>query len=159
MKIFRLGALFVLTLCGCGSSAADPTTVAPTVTESESVELSSSNGRLEEQLATHAIEARRRGLKPVLYAHAAWCPPCNAIQQYAADPAMRDAFVGTYVIGVDIDDWGDELGRHEIGGIIPIWVGLDEHNRPGSQRITGGAWDADVPANMAGPLRTFFRSL
>jgi len=122
-------------------------------------ELSPSGGPLLSQLSQHATEAHRRGLTPVLYAHASWCPPCNAVARYADDPSMREAFAGTYIVGVDVDAWGDQLSPHQIGGLIPMWVALEADGRPGGRRIDGGAWGEDVPANMAGPLGTFFHSL
>lgn len=111
-----------------------------------------------EQVRAHSASARTLGLRPYLYAHASWCPPCNAIARHANDPQMVRAFAGTYIIDVDIDLVDDAQMRaagFRVSG-IPAWYGVGPEGRHDGRTITGAAWGADVPANMAPPLTRFF---
>ena len=114
---------------------------------------------LRPQLIAHAQRAESLGgRRPYLYTHATWCGPCRAIAEYQNDPAMIDAFAGTYIIELDIDqvssDELDRAGIHVAG--IPAWYGIDGDGNHDGRVITGGAWDENIPANMAGPLASFF---
>lgn len=110
-------------------------------------------------LAAFARDAKTAGLKPFAYLHASWCGPCKAIEKtHAADAQMTDAFKGTAIALIDIDA-ADPKALSALGldtQAIPVFFRLDESGKPTGDRIDGGAWGDNVPANMAPPLKAFF---
>lgn len=128
--------------------------------ESRRVELTPNDGPLREQLAAHARHAREAGLVPVAYTHAEWCGPCQAVARHANDPAMREAFVGTSIAGVDVDRWGRaELREAGMGDVLPTWHALDDGGDAAGPSVDSGAWAEDIPPNMAPVLAAFFGGL
>lgn len=116
-------------------------------------------GDLRQLLAAEAKRAKARNLRPYVELRADWCSPCQAIAKSRADAAMKDAFTGTYVVEVDIDDWADQLESVKLdASAIPAFVALDDAGRPTSRRIDGSAWGDDTTENMAPPLKAFFLS-
>ena len=109
-------------------------------------------------LATQAKAAIAAGKKPFAYLHAGWCPPCRAIEATrATDDLMVKAFAGTHIILIDVDDAGaklEPLGL--VSTAIPAFFPLDAEGRVSGGHIDGGAWEEDIPANMAPPLAAFF---
>ncbi len=132
-----------------------PATAAQARPRSRTVVLPSAGdfGRL---VADAAAAARRDGYTPFLEFTAGWCPPCRAFEKLRHDPAMEDALQGTAVIQADFDRW--EHPANELGVLaIPTWIAIDAAGRPvPEQRIDGGAWQEDIPANMAPVLKAFF---
>ena len=114
---------------------------------------------LAESLAAFARDAKAAGLKPFAYLHASWCGPCKAIEKtHAADAQMTDAFKGTAIALIDIDA-ADAKALSAQGldtQAIPVFFRLDASGKPTGDRIDGGAWGDNVPANMAPPLKAFF---
>jgi hypothetical protein len=72
---------------------------------------------------------------------------------------MKQAFAGTFIIHVDLDAWEKPLAQagFHVGG-VPAFFALDAKGRPTGRTITGAAWQEDVPANMAPPLKAFFHA-
>ena len=70
---------------------------------------------------------------------------------------MVDAFNGTYIILVNLDEWKRQLNRSDfaVSG-IPAFFQLDEEGAYTGRMITGAAWGEDIPENMAPPLKAFF---
>ena len=117
-----------------------------------------SQGDLSSVLAFHAGQAAQLGQTPYAEFTAVWCPPCEALANSLTDDRMVDAFRGTYIIRVDIDEWKSQLhkaGFNVIG--VPTFSELDENGRPSGRVITGAAWGEDIPENMAPPLKEFFQ--
>jgi hypothetical protein len=118
-----------------------------------------SMGSIAAVLQSHNAQARARGLRPFVYLHATWCPPCRAIENSRHDRLMLDAFQGTYIIEMDIDAWTrtalDQAGMQSDS--IPRFYPLGPSAQVIPRTITGAAWGEDIPANMAPPLRAFFR--
>ncbi|MCZ7682860.1 MAG: hypothetical protein M5U28_30295 [Sandaracinaceae bacterium] len=141
-----------------GETLDDLAAAAPSDTSERRVAHVDGSRPFAEQVRAHAANARSLGLRPYLYAHASWCPPCNAVARHAADPQMVRAFSGTYLIEVDIDLVDDAQMRaagFRVSG-IPAWYGVSPDGRHDGRTITGAAWGPDVPANMAPPLTRFF---
>lgn len=114
---------------------------------------------LADELAAQAKLAQAAGKQPFAYLHADWCPPCKAIEQTVRrDERMIRAFAGTHIISIDIDAIDpvqiDAHGLHSKS--IPAFFRLDGKGAPTGARIDGGAWQEDIPANMAPPLAAFF---
>ena len=146
--------LCALLLAGCTkeASAAPPVELAPT-----SVRLKPAQGDLSKLLAAELAKAHARKLKPFLELRAEWCEPCKDLEKSLSDPLMKDAFAGTYVISLDLDEWTNKvepLGFDSTA--IPVFFELDDKGKPTGRKIDGGAWAENVPKNMAPPLKAFF---
>ncbi len=114
-------------------------------------------GSLQAQLSHHCATARDLGLHPYAELNAIWCAPCKALRKAMDDPAMQQAFEGTYVVGVDVDLFAKELeplGLVTYG--VPAIFALGPDCKATGAMITGGDWGADIPAEMAPPLTAFF---
>lgn len=107
--------------------------------------------------AAAAVTATARSLKPFVYATAKWCAPCKKLNASLGDPRMKDAFKGTYVVKLDIDDFDEKV----LGALglrvraVPTFFELGEGGAP-TGRMLVGDWGPDVPENMAPPLKRFF---
>jgi thiol-disulfide isomerase/thioredoxin len=115
-------------------------------------------GDLATLLRAHVIEAIKAGRKPFVELGAKWCAPCRALDASLHDPAMIDAFRGTAIFKIDVDEWRAQLRavRLPAEGAIPAFYRLDNAGRVTAVRIDGEAWGADLPKNMAPPLKAFF---
>ncbi|TAK88571.1 MAG: hypothetical protein EPO12_00260 [Aquabacterium sp.] len=134
--------------------AASSQDTAPTA---QVTELRPADGELAGQLQRGAAEARKRGLTAYVQFVADWCGPCKRLRASMGDPAMVDAFRGTYVMRLDADQWKQHLGDTGLRpSALPIFFALDPRGRSAGAAIDGGAWKEDIPANMAPPLKAFF---
>ena len=116
-----------------------------------------SSGELEDILRLEAQKAADMGREPYVEFYADWCPPCKAIRESISDERMIDAYEGTYIIQLDLDEWGKKLsgtGFYVPG--IPAFYEIDADGRPTGRMITGGAWGEDIPENIAPPMKAFF---
>ena len=124
------------------------------------VRLQPNDGDLQNMLSNEAKKAVSLGQLPVVEFDATWCPPCQAI-----DKAMKDknelilnAYSGTYIIRLDVDEWGwGNSGLHdfEFDG-IPVFFKLDSAGYQTGEVIDGGAWEDDIPENIAPVMDKFF---
>jgi hypothetical protein len=115
------------------------------------------SAKLTDILQAEAAKAAALGRDPYIEFYADWCPPCNAIKKNLGDPLMVEAFMGTYIIKLDTDVWGDKLsglGLYVPG--IPAFYELGADGKPTGRMITGAAWGEDIPANIAPPMKAFF---
>ena len=126
------------------------------------VRLHPQDGALEEILAIEAAKAISSGFMPVVEFDADWCPPCIAIQKYlnAKNELMLNAYDGTYIIKLDVDEWGWDNGRVEnfFFEAIPVYFKLDGQGQQTGEVIDGGAWNEDIPVNIAPVMDTFFHA-
>ena len=124
--------------------------------QGNSVRLKPSDGEFSSLITAEVTRARARNLRPFLELRAEWCGPCKALEASMGDARMADAFAGTFVISVDIDEFPqvEKLGFDS--GSIPVFFELDAKASPTGRRIDGGAWGENIAANMAPPLKAFF---
>lgn len=73
---------------------------------------------------------------------------------------MLDAFDGVYLITANVDAWNwDKLKKlgFDFEG-IPVFFKLDADGKPTGEVISGNAWGANTPRNMAPVLKKFFHT-
>jgi hypothetical protein len=74
------------------------------------------------------------------------------------DPVMTAAFEGTYIINLDIDQWGYSEDKQVPGFAfdgIPIFFALDGQGRSTGETISGNDWEENTKAPL---LTEFFAS-
>ncbi len=124
------------------------------------VRLHPKDGNLGEMLAAEAEKAVAAGLLPIVEFDADWCPPCQAIKQHleVKNDLMLKAYDGTYIIQLDVDEWGWNNNKVEnfTFEAIPVYFKLDGQGKPTGESIDGGAWNEDVPVNIAPVMDEFF---
>jgi len=74
-------------------------------------ELKPPQGELPALLAAEAAKAKAKGLKPFIEVSATWCGPCQKLKNSLGDPVMTEAFRGTYIVKLDLDEWETALAR------------------------------------------------
>ncbi len=121
------------------------------------VTLQTADGKLADLLLAEAQKAKLKELTPFVEFYADWCGPCKALSKSLGDPRMIEAFTGTYIIRLNVDDWQEAALKagFEVKG-IPAFFAIDEAGKPTGRTITGAAWGEDIPENMAPPLKAFF---
>ena len=142
---------------GAGAGASGPLVVGAE-NAGNWVKLSATSQGLQSLVKAEVAKARGRRLKPIVYVGAGWCEPCRAIHAHQRDPRMVDAFKGTYVIELDMDDWGaGDMGAlgYETKA-IPVFMVVGDDASARGPKIDGGAWGDNIPENMAPPLKRFF---
>jgi thiol-disulfide isomerase/thioredoxin len=141
---------------GAGSASAGPVTVA--ANDDDFVMVTADHTQPPEDIfAAAAVTASARSLKPFVYATAKWCAPCKKLNASLADPRMKDAFKGTYVVKLDIDEF-DEKKLTAMGvrvRAVPSFFELGADGSPTGRAMIGD-WGPDVPENMAPALKRFF---
>jgi hypothetical protein len=143
---------------GCGWWSAEPAAQAPVVPPVQVVEIRPAEGPLQTLLAIEYSAARSAGRTAYAQVYADWCGPCVQLREAMPDPRMQHAFEGVHVVRVAYDAWqvplNALLGRID-GPPVPVFYEIG----PGGEltrSLDGSAWGANVPENMAGPLRAFF---
>ena len=124
------------------------------------VRLHPGDGELQMLLVQEAQKATELGLMPVVEFDATWCPPCQAIDEglESKNELMLNAYAGTYIIRLDVDEWGwgdSNLHDFEFDG-IPVYFKLDAQGQPTGEIIDGDAWGENIPENIAPPMDEFF---
>lgn len=124
------------------------------------VRLRPSDGDLQPLLAQEAQKAAALGQMPVVEFDATWCPPCLAIDRAIQEKnaLILNAYKGTYIIKLDVDEWGwgdSNLHDFEFSG-IPVYFKLDSEGKQTGEVIDGGAWGQDIPENIAPVMDQFF---
>ena len=131
---------------GCRKDEArqDPTTTlgssaaAQTGAGKNTVRLTPLDGELTALLPAEAAKARANNLKPFLELRADWCGPCKELEASMKDPRMVDAFAGTYLITLDVDEWkaGQLTAMGVASGSIPVIFELDDKGKSTGRKIT-----------------------
>jgi hypothetical protein len=112
---------------------------------------------LGEQLAAWSREAVAARRVPCLYLTASWCPPSVMLEKSLTDPLMARALRGVNFATYDIDSSGNELSAAGFPAhSVPVFFLLDADGKRAGPTITGAAWGANTPQNMAPPLERFF---
>lgn len=161
MKIIFGALVLVVLLAGCAaqSPTQKATVLATTPPRNFTItQLAYREGKLADLLKTEAQKAAALGRKPFVEFGASWCPPCIAIQQNLDDPRMAEAFKNTYIIQLDLDEWKPHLAGTDFRVVaIPIYYEIDKNGRSTGRAVSGGAWGADTPDNMAPVLKSYFQ--
>ena len=138
----------------------EPSPEPPAATGFTIVRLRPEDGDLADMLAEEAQKSVDLGLIPIVEFDATWCPPCIAIDAAieAEDELMVNAYAGTYIIKLDVDEWGWDNGEIEFFQFeyIPVYFKIDEAGNPTGEMIDGGAWNEDIPENIAPVMDEFF---
>jgi len=99
---------------------------------------------------------------PVFEFDATWCPPCWAIDEAISsnNKLMMDAYSDTYIIKLDVDEWGWKNGKVKDFrfNAIPVYFKLNEKGKQTGEVIDGGAWREDIPENIAPVMDRFFHN-
>jgi thiol-disulfide isomerase/thioredoxin len=126
------------------------------------VRLHPNDGDLQDILKGEAQKAVALGQIPVVEFDATWCPPCQAIDAAikSRNELMLNAYNGTYIIKLDVDEWGWKNGVVQGFSFdaIPIYFKLDSEGQQTGDVIDGGAWGQDIPENIAPVMDTFFHN-
>lgn len=145
-------------LAGCKKDEATKESITTTTAALHGARLAPAQGELATLLPAEAAKARAANLKPFVELRADWCGPCKQLEGSMKDARMVDAFAGTYLITLDVDEWkAGQLGSMGLmSSEIPVFFELDDKGKATGRKITGGAWADNIPANMAPPLKKFF---
>ncbi len=124
------------------------------------VRLHPQDGDLHTMLAQEAQKAIALGQMPIAEFDATWCPPCQAIEEglRSKNELMLKAYAGTYIIKLDVDEWGwtdSGVQDFKFDG-IPVYFKLDAQGQQTGQVIDGNAWGDNIPENIAPPMDKFF---
>ncbi len=124
------------------------------------VRLHPADGDLQTMLADEVQKAAALSQMPVVEFDATWCPPCQAIDAgiKSKNELMLKAYSGTYIIKLDVDEWGWDNGKVQDFSFtgIPVYFKLDAQGHQTGDVIDGGAWGEDIPENIAPVMDKFF---
>lgn len=156
--VFILPCVLLLQFCGDKSSGktGDSTSTQTTEVKKEEkirkITYPSGDKTLNQLIAAEYAEGRT----PVVYFWASWCGPCTEFKSSLGDPLMQDALNNTTLIMVDLDADAEKDKFSETYGVsgIPAFVKVDKAGEF-VDLIDGGAWDENIPANMAPVLKNF----
>jgi len=124
------------------------------------VRLHPEDGDLQTLLAAEAKKAVELDRMLIVEFDATWCPPCRAIDEglKTENELMLAAYDGTYIVKLDVDEWGwngRSVQDFRFDG-IPVYFKLDAKGQQTGEVIDGGAWGEDIPENIAPVMDEFF---
>lgn len=124
------------------------------------VRLHPGDGEPQTLLASEAQKAVALGRQPVVEFDATWCGPCLAIDRAIKEnnELILNAYAETYIIKLDVDEWGwgDSRLHNFQFDAIPVFFKLDSEGKQTGEVIDGGAWGEDIPENIAPVMDAFF---
>ena len=122
-------------------------------------ELTPQQGQLSDLLKMHVAKAKALHRTPYVELSATWCENCVLLEKSMKDPQVVDAFAGTYLVRLDIDQWDKTqlrtLGLSADAGVPAIYA-VDSAAKGTGPDITvalPGNWAA---ADLAPPLKKYF---
>lgn len=153
-----MGAAVLVALVASASACKrDPSPAASGPQRSVFVQLKPSSGELDTILPAEVAKANAQQLRPFVEIGAEWCKPCKQLEAGMTDARMKDAFNGTYVIRLDVDDWSSSLSTFDlVPTVIPVVFEIDAHGKSTGRSINGNDWGATTPENVAPQLKAFF---
>jgi thiol-disulfide isomerase/thioredoxin len=91
-----------------------------------------------------------------LFFTATWCKPCQEFKHSLDDALMIDALkdITLIMIDADIDTEKEKIGEKYDVGSYPTFIRVNAKGEVIKQ-TGGGAWDENIPANMAPVLKAF----
>jgi hypothetical protein len=114
---------------------------------------------LSDALRAELAEAKAEGRRPYVEVGAAWSPPCAELNRNMDHPRMIDAFSGTYIIHLDVDDWADSPEIEPFrDDYLPAFYEIDPQGKPTGRKINARAWNGIRSDQMAARLRAFFKA-
>jgi thiol:disulfide interchange protein len=121
------------------------------------VQLKPASGELEKILPAEVAKARAQQLTPYVEIGAEWCKPCKQLEASLNDPRMKDAFNGTYLIRLDVDDWASSFAAFDLEPtVIPVVFEVDAQGKSTGRSINGNDWGATTAENVAPQFKAFF---
>lgn len=124
------------------------------------VRLHPQDGDLQTMLSEEAQKARALGQMPVVEFDATWCGPCKAIDAgiKSKNELMLKAYAGTYIIKLNVDEWGwGDSSKHDFQfNGIPVYFKLDAKGNQTGDVVDGNAWGENIPENIAPVMDKFF---
>lgn len=120
------------------------------------MELAPTQGDLLPLLRDEHQRARAKGLVPVVYFYADWCPPCRVFQQNMKAPEIADALDGVHLVKLNMDDWHDKLkGTGFAPKTIPSFYFVTEAGRPTGKLLDGDKWKKATPGQIGAAIKGF----
>lgn len=122
------------------------------------VHLEPSDGELRSLLRTHAAKAKAAGRKPFVEFGKTSSAACVQFTFSLHDRRMTDALSGTYLIHLNLDQWGTVPSRASFDvSDVPAFFELDERGRPTGRSTEITLGDFETPQDMARVLKPFFQ--
>lgn len=148
-------AALVLTQCNSSTKEKDGTDAKAEAPKKESIKKLDYHAQ-DKPLKDVVAAEYAAGRTPVVYFWASWCGPCKEFKSSLSDPLMEDALnnVTLIMIDLDVDNTKEKLGEAFGVSGIPAFVRVDKDGEY-VDLIDGGAWDENIPANMAPVLKGF----
>jgi len=122
------------------------------------VHLVPSDGELPALFRAHAAKAKAAGRRPFVELGRTSSPDCMRLYCSFQDRRVIDAFSGTYIIHLDLDQWGDAPVKAalEASG-VPAFFEIDDRGRPTGRSIEIAVDGVDPPREIARALKPFFQ--
>jgi hypothetical protein len=123
----------------------------------EVVDVGVTSGALEDVLRTHYAIAAAKGQKLLVMTTGRRCTPCAGVDDALSHPLMQQALRDVRLVRVDLDVFGEELGKLRMPTrLYPGFFLLGEDILP-IDAVHGGEWDDDIAENIAPVLGSFVR--
>ncbi len=135
----------------------------PVNTKPTFVDLLPEDGNLKEGLAKHAKLAAAKGQRAFIYGCSTILPPSVAINNSLENPLMQAAFAETYIIRLDVHEWGapgaDVLLKEASVSLnkCPVFMAVTQEGTAAGPQLASDAWEENSPDNMAPKLKAFFQ--
>lgn len=121
------------------------------------VELEWSGVTLSKEIAKHAKMAIQRDQKVFIQMTGEWCSPCKRLRKKTEEKPLMAAYIGTYIIRLDYDEWKVDLPQLGLKKVpVPSFWELGKDNRVTEYYINGNHWQEITAESMAPILTNYF---